>query len=184
MIAFLLLCATPSLEENEARFQKAVDTKVAKDVKAFQRVIDDCREQLNCLPKSDKAKAKELRDKIAELERNMKAHQVPRNRPKILYLDHDKPKAGDIGAFGPQDDNDSLRVTVVQVIDKETFIARKLFAGAGTLYYVEDYPTKKLEEGETTLLRGTYEVTGLDTAPGPPMWHIKPFLLPEPRPNK
>lgn len=181
MIALLLLCAQPSLEDNWARFQKAVDAQIAKDEKAVQALIDDLREKLKRATSADRAK--ELRDTIAEIERKRKLRADKKYRPKILYLDHLKLKAGQIGAFDDDNDNFRLVVTVVEIIDKTTFIARKRWAGENLLYYVEDYPTKDLEEGEATLLRGMYEVLGMDTAP-PHMWHIKPFPLPEPKSKK
>lgn len=181
----LLWSATP--EENQARFDKAADAHMAKHAAQVQEYLDAYREKLKRLPKSDTEKAKGLREKIADFEKSLKYFTNPKSRPKVLYLNPPKLKAGDIGVFDVFDvehDKHRLRVTVIRIVDKTTFIAHKRLSENEIFYYVEDYPTEKLEEGEPTLLRGMYEVTGLDTAPGPPMWHIKPFLLPERAPKK
>lgn len=172
-IVLLLLAGTPS--ENWERLQKEIDKIVARRVEEAQDYIADIKSKLKTANKKDAAS---LKEKLTFGEDALKGRLNPANRPKMLYLNESKLKAGQLVAFGDDDENDKLRVRVVQIIDKTTFIARKP-PDADMLYYVEDYPTKKLEEGETTLMRGMYEVTGLDTAPGPPMWHIKPFPLPE-----
>lgn len=179
MIAVLLLCLAGTPEENEVRLQKEIDAYVAKHAAKVQEGIDDHREHIKRLTKSDKAKAKQLRDTIADLEKHLKYFVDPKHRPKTLTLNESKLKIGAIGRFGDDFDYDQVQVRVVRVIDKTTFIARKP-RDAPTLYLVENYPTKKLEEGETTLLRGMYEVVGLDPTRGSSMWMLRPFPLPEP----